>query len=294
MGCRQKVNHLVDSIRSGRLLRPSLGGAAEIVGYSPFHFQRLFKKQVGETLQSFSTRVRLARAAQILRGAGSGKILEIGLECGFESAEDFSRSFRRCYGVTPRDACRGATLGWNLSQVAVRPVHPIGSLRKWSLRKWPVRLQRLPEMHIIYSRVFQASQSPSQVISALKQLYDWSGLSLVGLGWDDPEITPMEYYCYDAGVVVDRLPMVWEDWMNYRYIPSRLYAVADFQGDALEEAEAFAYIKSVWLPSEGYAVMPETKLEFFLDERSLCDWNRLNLKICVPVIQRNSSPRVGI
>jgi AraC-like DNA-binding protein len=47
-------------------------------------------------------RRRLERAAEILAGRGLGNVEQVALECGFESAEYFSRAFRREFGLSPR------------------------------------------------------------------------------------------------------------------------------------------------------------------------------------------------
>jgi AraC family transcriptional regulator len=87
---------------SARLTDPcSLTLVAREVGMSPFHFARLFSELVAESPHRFLLRLRLRHAATMLR-AGAG-VTTAALASGFENLSHFSRSFRRRYGVSPRD-----------------------------------------------------------------------------------------------------------------------------------------------------------------------------------------------
>jgi len=75
-------------------------------------YVRMIFQSSGEPLSAFLLRRRLERAADLLRNdyyAGH-TITDIALECGFNGASHFGQSFRRRFGVTPRDyraaACR--------------------------------------------------------------------------------------------------------------------------------------------------------------------------------------------
>lgn len=84
-----------------------LKSLAAAFGYSPFHFHRAFKREIGETPKGHVDRLRLEKAW--LRVAVSDdSILNIALAVGFKSHETFSRAFKRAYGVTPTAFRRAA------------------------------------------------------------------------------------------------------------------------------------------------------------------------------------------
>ena len=68
--------------------------------YSKWHLSRKFKEQTGETLMSFIRQRRLLLAA---RRISDEKIMDVALDCLFQSHEGFSRAFFREFNVTPRD-----------------------------------------------------------------------------------------------------------------------------------------------------------------------------------------------
>ena len=68
--------------------------------YSPPQLYRLFLSSVGTTVGDYVRRRRLAGAASEL-AHGSRRILDIALDCHFQSQETFSRAFKKVYGLTP-------------------------------------------------------------------------------------------------------------------------------------------------------------------------------------------------
>ena len=69
---------------------------------SPWHFQRLFKSLVGDSLGSYIRGRRLTRAAQLLNQTDMG-ILDIAIELGYNSHEAFTRAFKIQFGMTPKE-----------------------------------------------------------------------------------------------------------------------------------------------------------------------------------------------
>lgn len=78
-----------------------LEDVAQAAGFSPFHFHRVFRAILGETLQQFVKRQRLERALYWMSHTPSRSLTEIALECGFSSSSDFSRSFKQRFEVAP-------------------------------------------------------------------------------------------------------------------------------------------------------------------------------------------------
>src|SRR5512135_1908484 len=79
----------------------SLSQIAAQVFLSPFHFQRVFKQETGETPKEYLTRIRLEGAVQHVRIDLDMSVYEVGVECGFSSPAVFSRAFRKRFGVSP-------------------------------------------------------------------------------------------------------------------------------------------------------------------------------------------------
>src|ERR1700689_3098923 len=78
----------------------SLAALAGQAGLSAFHLHRVFSAAAGETPKQFTLRLRLARAAAMLLTTGDS-VLDVALDCGFQTHEAFCRAFRRRFRMTP-------------------------------------------------------------------------------------------------------------------------------------------------------------------------------------------------
>ncbi len=75
---------------------------AEAVGYSRFHFSRLFKAATGETANHFLMRLRVEKAVLLIRDVGlEHSLAQVAAECGFSDQSHLTRQFRLGMGVTP-------------------------------------------------------------------------------------------------------------------------------------------------------------------------------------------------
>jgi AraC-like DNA-binding protein len=77
----------------------SLTSLAAEAGLSPFYFARVFSELVGEPPHQYLLRVRLRRAAELLRMGAS--VAEAALRSGFPDVNHFSKTFRHRFGVPP-------------------------------------------------------------------------------------------------------------------------------------------------------------------------------------------------
>jgi len=73
---------------------------ANSVHFSKYHYQRLFREIVGDSVMAYITKRKLTLAGKALLETQM-PILDIALEFGFDSHEGFTRSFKSYMGITP-------------------------------------------------------------------------------------------------------------------------------------------------------------------------------------------------
>lgn len=72
-----------------------------LCGRSHEHVSREFHRHTGKTLQECAHELKIRHAAALIAGTNR-EVIDIALECGFESLSHFYSSFRSVYGMTPR------------------------------------------------------------------------------------------------------------------------------------------------------------------------------------------------
>src|SRR5215469_3678172 len=96
----QRINRVIDYLRANLDRQVKLQELAKVACFSEFHFHRIFGAVSGETLNDFTNRLRLEKAARLLRYSDHS-LTDIALDCGFSSSATFSRAFRSGFDTSP-------------------------------------------------------------------------------------------------------------------------------------------------------------------------------------------------
>jgi AraC family transcriptional regulator len=171
---------------------------ASQAGFAPSHFHAEFRRLTRQSPRQYVQRVRLERAAYLLRLLGDS-VLTIALDVGYRTHETFSRAFRRHFRVSPHKYRRTGEewpassvhgpqppQGFTLSDTRARTVNParIAFIRHTG----PYELVP-PEL---WTRV---------AAYLAERGYPHDG-PRVGIGHDAPNITDASMLRFDAGIIV--------------------------------------------------------------------------------------------
>lgn len=99
-----------------------IGELAELTSFSSWYFSKTFHALYGESPQAASARMRLERAAELLRGS-SMMIGEVAVASGFDNCCSFARAFRARFGMSAsqfRTARAASVAGARLLQLPLR------------------------------------------------------------------------------------------------------------------------------------------------------------------------------
>jgi AraC family transcriptional regulator len=289
----QSVNRAIDHVVRNLDGSLQLDEIANAAGFSPFHFHRVFKSLVGETLAQFVKRQRLERAVYLMSHAPRRSLTEIALECGFASSSDFSRSFKQRFGMPPsafdlatfRDSRRdefksalsrddGAT-----SFARLPPgENPDG---------FEVELRNLPPRTVAYVRVLDPYSSMSAVIGAYERLMAWAtarGLAdrqWLGYQWEDPEIVALKDCRYDVAVEVDDVRP--EGEIGRFQFPAMRVAEVRIKGGVELELRALDWMFGTWLPSSGYVPDDQPAFEAWIGRPFAHGFEQFEIACQLPV-----------
>jgi len=101
-----QLNQVLDYIDARLAEDIKLSDLAELLGMSPFHFGRMFKQSTGISPHQYVIQQRIEQAKRLLKNSDQA-IIDIALECGFNSHSHLSKQFRQVTGLTPREFRRG-------------------------------------------------------------------------------------------------------------------------------------------------------------------------------------------
>ncbi len=186
----------------------NLEKVADLAYLSPYHFHRIFKAVVGETLNEYLRRLRIESAANDLFYKKS-PVIEVALEYGFSSSQSLAKVFRQYFNLTPsqiRDCSnidsfsallQSSKIGHTLRKIGHDSENDAryteSKLTQWSST---MDIQHFDSSTLAYIRVtgpYGENYEP-----AVGTLYNWAGPNglasntSIFIYHDNPEITPTE------------------------------------------------------------------------------------------------------
>jgi len=101
-GRRDALSRVIRHVRANLARRLSLAGAAAAADLSPNYLAHLIKKETGRTFTDLVTERRMEKAQELLAHT-TLRVGEVAEAVGFEDEAYFSRRFRQCFDVAPRE-----------------------------------------------------------------------------------------------------------------------------------------------------------------------------------------------
>lgn len=285
----QRINRVIDHLRENLNRQVKLAELAKVACFSEFHFHRVFSAVSGETVNNFTNRLRLEKAARLLRYTDQS-LTDVALDCGFSSSATFSRAFRSRYDASPSQFRKSGQIKKSKICKDLFPAQeyhlPMSAAEKRAA--FPVTLIDVPERQVAYIRVSNAFEE-DRVLAALKKMIDWAKSQnifsqgiLFGMSVDDPHVTPKPLYRYEV-CFASSVPFQCPDGMSKLRMPAMRYAATKVSGDIRKVTTATDYLFRGWLINSDYEPEHAPGLEVFLNKDKALDWSHFELELCIPV-----------
>jgi AraC family transcriptional regulator len=242
--------------------------------FSPFHFHRIFRGMVGESVKDYVRRLRLERAASRLK-LGTAPVTSIALDAGYDSHEAFTRAFGAAFGRPP-SAYRVAK-GVKLLKAAPSGLHfrngkpPVTfrTLDRGAL-KMKVEIKHLEPMRVAFMRHVGPYSEVGATWDKLLPYLGKEGLlagnvMFIGVCHDDPDVTESTKLRYDAGVTVDESFTPVRD-IGVQLIAGGEYAVTTHFGPYHKLGETYTKLLGQCLPRSGRELGATPCFEIYLND----------------------------
>src|ERR1035437_5332848 len=263
---------------------------ARVACFSSFHFHRIFAAMTGETIADHVRRLRLERAAMELR-SGAKQVIQVALDAGYEAHEAFTRAFKAAYGVSPMEfrratgpiAIRDAPSG-----VHFRPGVPLTrfNTNHITTKIMKVITKKIKPMRVAYLRhvgpyegVGQTWNDLTAQLSADKQIRKRS--VFIGIGHDNPSVTPASELRYDACITVDeeyepKKPVELQTIVGGDYAVAKNCPVGKIK-------DAFQYLYGKWLARSSRELRPAPGFLVFVGARDAVAPRKQQVDIYMPL-----------
>lgn len=252
---------------------------AAVAGYSPYHFHRIFRGQVGERTDDYVRRLRMEQAAHSLRYRQKS-VLDVALDAGYGSHEAFTRAFQRTFGVSPSEYQALAYPPLALKEKLMSTANYSPS---------DVRIENLPARRIACLRVI-GPYCHETLGPAFGRICHWATTAqlctphtrCIGVYYDDPEVTPPEKQRADVGITVDN-HFEPQGEIQIQTLISGPHAVLTHKGPYNTLDAAYRWIYAVWLPQSGYEPADAPPYELYVNDASKTPAEELLTDICIPL-----------
>jgi AraC family transcriptional regulator len=280
-------------IESHLFERPSLGAIAGSGAISPWHFHRVFVALTGETPGSY---LRKRQVAEICRRLVETRqpLVDLALDCGFESQATFTRAFTRHLGVSPARFRRAGIVS-PAHRYAPLDLATLVARQHWRTTMKP-RIARRPAFHVIG----MAGRFTPSTTTHIPELWERfargpmdaiphrHGRETFGVCLDaDPATLEQDGFTYVAGVQVDRIDDVPRGLIAFT-IPAKTYAVFTHRGHISRLPDTVKQVWGQWLPTSRYRHDPAPDFELY-DERWDPTTGEGEIDIYVPIVEEGAA-----
>ena len=256
--------------------------------FSQYHFHRVFRALVGETLQEHIRRLRLERAASYLKFSDK-MIIDIAFDACYQTHEAFSRAFKLAFGCSPSEFRSNNTS----PQIGQAKIHYKNGVSEKDItimigdEKMDVEIKTIEPMKVAFVRHVgpydEVGAAWEEVCTKLGiEGYLGAGNKFIGISYDDPSVTPPEKLRYDACITVDE-NFVPPEGVMVQTIGGGEYAVTTHFGPYEKLGETYSKLYGQWLVQSNREYRSEPGLEFYLNSPDGTEPEDLVTDICIPL-----------
>lgn len=290
-----RINRVIDHIENNYYTNLKLEDLANIANFSKYHFHRIFKGIVGETLNQFILRVRMERASGLLMNNPKKNITDIAFDIGFSSSSTFARSFKEYFGVSASEWRNNNSLYnskirqtdsnpsqskdniWQDIKLSVEYIN--GNIQNWrivmlDMKTIQIEVKEVPELSLAYIRHIGPYQGDSELFKGLfTKLFHWAGprnlinfpeTKMLSVYHNNPDTTDDDKLRMSVCISVPENTEVSGE-IGKMKVEAGKYAIGHFEIQVNEYEKAWNLIFGEWLPKSGYQPTDSPCYELYLN-----------------------------
>ena len=273
----EKLNIIIEYIHNNLDKKIAINELARLSNFSPFHFHRIVKALLSESIGSYITRTRLEQAAKMI-SYSSSSIEKIAYSVGYEAPSSLSKQFKNHFGISP-------------SEYRKTKVLPLKSQKIMDLNliiKKP-KIVVLEEKKCLFIRM-QGNYQQLDYSSAWAKLWSivktqklfTAGIEHIGISYDDPKVTDDNKIRYDACLLIYKEAKP-DGEVGVKILKGGKFAMFHYTGSYKYLSAVYDYIFNEWLLNNEYELRDEPVREKYRNNPDKTEESKLKTEIYLPI-----------
>ena len=276
----------------------SLENLAEIGNYSPFHFHRIFRGIIGETLQEYINRNRMEKSAMMLSHHKNKSLEDIFSEVGFKSNSTFSKTFKKYFGVSPSVFRKNAPekfskilpMNSNNGQKEVvfqQYLYHLNQMKNFMETNAKIEVKELPDMHlasVLSIGVQNIDNAYNKLISwgISKNLFPRENVKMISVYHDSFKVTAPNKVSIHACMLLDE-PIKTDGEIFPETLPKGRHIVGSYFIGIHEFEKAWQGL-FLWMNENDYQDKRTFPFEIYHNNFKEHPEKKCRVDFCIPII----------
>lgn len=274
---QKQVNMIVEYINSHLDEDLDLTSLAEKANFSPFHFHRIMKAFLGESLGAFIVRLRIETAARLLRYSDM-PIQDIAYRTGYDMPSSLSKSFKSFYGISPIEFRNDK----NYTIMRVLQLNENLELKAPKIKEIASRQVIFIRACGKYSEIdFGASWGRLWQFVKENKLFS-KGIEHICIYFDSPNEIEADKLRTDICLIIPKTAEP-KGEVGVKEIDGGKYAVFLYQGPYENLGAVYNTIFAKWLPESNCKLRNVPVFEKYLNNPDMTSPDKLKTEIYVPI-----------
>lgn len=276
----QRVNKVLHYINTHLNEKLDINHLAGISNFSSYHFHRIMRAHLNESLMAYIVRLRLDQSATLILNSGLS-VSDIAYKVGYDVPSSFNKAFKKRFGVAPTEYID------KYQEVAA--VNYLTNFKKMEHKDLKPKIKEIKPLKVIYVNSIGAYEDKgtehawNKVCSFAEQKRLFGRhTAFIGISHDDPKVTDSEKLRYDACVVVDK-DVAPQGAIGVKTIEGGKYAIFIHNGPYENFKYSYDQIFSNWLPESGEELRELPCLEKYLNSPEDTKPEKLKTEIMIPL-----------
>ena len=293
-----RLNTAINYIEENLVEKLSLEIVAEKAHFSPFHFHRLFKLIVNETVHNFIHRKRIERAASFLLNQKEKNITEIAEKVGFSNLSSFSKSFKKFYGISPNKfkeespdkfskICKTESKNGQVEITFEQYICNINNALNWLQMNAITEIKKIQRLDLAYIPHKGKMEAIGSVYNKLVKWATPKGLinektRMVTIYHDSPKITDPNNLRMSACIVLND-PIELDGEVNLRILSATKCIVSRLEITPFEFQQAWE-ASFAFMVENGYKKSEIDPFEIYYNNAAEHPENKFIVDLCIPIL----------